>query len=170
MKALIGILLLLCSCNFTDTDHWSICDEVKIHVDAFYREAAKRGIHIQHDNMQISLKKSMNEYGYGARGYTYSSNPPIITLDTDYVLDLVNRSKTSRRPHAKEDSLQLQYLVFHELGHAVLFRDHNQGFSIMGIPRGYEMEYANDADQRVLLIDELFHKSINNNSPNKNQQ
>jgi hypothetical protein len=155
MKTLIGIIISLCSCNFTDANHWDVCQEAKVHVESFYREAGKRGIRLQHLNMNI-FKSDLIHGSPSAWGMTYSNTPPIISLDEDFV------HRLTQSPIRKSDSLLLQYVVFHELGHAVLLRDHNHDYSMMSSPVGYQSDYVDNAELRQKLIDELFQKSIIN--------
>jgi len=149
-RLIIAISLTLTSCldpfNFTDSDHWDVCQEAKIHVEQFYKEAAKRGIHLQHENLLISLKHQENNPDNW--GMTWSTTPPIITLDYNYVKGFDISAKDS------VGFLMIQYLVFHELGHALLGRSHTNTFTIMN-PTNLHAEYYN-LEKRTKLIDELF--------------
>lgn len=137
-----------CSLDLMDTKHWDVCPEAKVHVDKFYKEAANRGIHLQHENLIISLKKQGDNPDNW--GLTWGTNPPVITLDYNYVKGFDITAKDS------VGFLMIEYLVFHELGHALLYRPHNKNFSIMN-PSNLHKEYYNPLT-RPKLIDELFYK------------
>jgi hypothetical protein len=140
----ILILLVLCSCDYTDADHWEVAPELKDAVDQFYIQSAARGIYLQHQNMQMGI----GQLEVPAVGRSYGMDPPVVIIDETFL----------RRLNFPRDSLMLQYIVFHELGHAMLGRDHANGFTIMTPHDETMANYCSNAKERNELINELFRR------------
>lgn len=115
----------------------SIDPRLKVPVDQFLKEASNRKVDIALVNLSVLVGKID-----GTGQCTFYRNHVVITI---------NESLFAQ--HAP-DSLALQYIVFHELGH-YLGREHNAHFSIMN-PNKFAGEYRNNDPARVSLIDELF--------------
>ncbi len=128
-------------------------DCIKIHVDEFYRQANLRGLHPKTSEYDIVLRKDMikdlNVYGQTVT-YTNIFKRTRIELDYDFVTTKTNSYR---------DSLKLQILVFHELGHALLYKKHtpiSDRISIMYPGLNFEMYF--DKHYRNQCLDKLFSK------------
>lgn len=134
MKKLLP-LILLCSCvDFTDGPHFYVDEELKGSLSAFFEQASARNVVIYKNNLivvvgDLSSTGLCSNYRGGA---TITINRKVFPLD----------------------SLALDYILFHEMGH-YMGRVHNNSFSIMN-PNKYAGDFHNDSTKRVELIDELF--------------
>jgi len=126
-------IILLCSCSFIDDLNGRIDPLLAPHFNAFLSEAAKRNINIDVSELTLVLS-DINDLG------EYDNETKTIII--------------SEYAFYKFDSLAIQYVVFHELGHFI-GRDHNKNYSIMN-PNKYAGDYHNSEIKRVELIDELF--------------
>ncbi len=138
--------LLLSSCSlFTDTEY-RIHAEIQPFVDEFYQEAHKRGKNPQSSNLIFIIQKDLlkDTGGLGATKTEkggWGADPQIrCYIDEDYFYSA--------------DSLCVKSTVFHELGHALLKRTHNNTWSIMN--SGVKC-FGRKEENEKLLIDELFH-------------
>jgi hypothetical protein len=113
-------------------------------VDAFYAEARKRGFELPTDGLSVRLTHHTDH----AVGDCYTGTR-MITLDQDFV---------HRQQHTgyHADSLWVQYVVFHELGHGLLLRDHCGGESIMNANNEHINSYSQTETVRQRMINELF--------------
>lgn len=125
------------ACSFVDEQFVSIDHRLKTPVDQFLKEASKRKIDVALTNLSIRIGK-IEESGQ-------------CSFYRNHVTITINESFFAQGP---PDSLALQYIVFHELGHYI-GRDHNSDFSIIN-PNKFAGEYRNNPYSRVSLIDELF--------------
>jgi Zn-dependent peptidase ImmA (M78 family) len=133
------VLIFFTACSFVDEQFLSVDPRLKTPVDQFRKEARKRKVDVAMTNLTIRVGK-IEESGQ----CIFNRNHTTITINESFF------AKTS------PDSLALQYIVFHELGHYI-GRDHNSDFSIMN-PNKFAGEYRNNPRSRVSLIDELFIK------------
>lgn len=145
MRALKYLLLVvvLASCSMLDEDHFDIEDRLKLYVDQFYTEASARGITIQHENLLMWETYALSQKD-GASGQSFPGSIPSVRIASD-LLD-------------EGDTLKIKFVVFHELGHALLYRGHagEYDFSIM-VPNDYLIgNFKTKPDLRKELIDELF--------------
>lgn len=146
------LLLLLCSCS---TD-FLIDSRLKPHVDTFYSLSDGD---LQRDNLVVSVKRNLlkNEGCIGRaiinRGFLDLWDGQIIVqIDEEY--------------YENQDYLMVETAVFHELGHALLNRDHmDQIPSIMsatGEYSGYRRKWNDPTtysdDLRDRLREELFNR------------
>lgn len=100
-------------------DHY-VCPELRDAVDQFYVEAKSRGFDIPSKGLTVVLGEfedkdstsSIAGYSYGHR--TIWISRPLVA---SYIAD--------------DSPLDLEYVVFHELGHSLLGRGHAGGMSIM---------------------------------------
>jgi len=145
MKRIIFILIVLLNgCNFHDELYYEIAPEVQIHVDTFYEEAAKRGVRLEKTNLIVMYElcdgikcKWSDLYGLSFK----EGDQRIVYIVDDYLV--------------REEPDALECLVFHELGHALLYRSHTTEYSIMG-ERNNLLEYKGNPELREWLLDELF--------------
>lgn len=141
-KLLIIGLLLLSNCELTDQNHFDIEKKLKPFVDSFYVESAKRGRTIQRDNLIVYFMPLKGLMGRSMNLTTI----PTVQIDPG----IFNK-------YAKEKKmLIIEYVVFHELGHALLNRDHLNAYTIMTTNNKMLFAYTGSEQARTLLIDELF--------------
>ncbi|GHM98826.1 hypothetical protein WSM22_03160 [Cytophagales bacterium WSM2-2] len=133
-KPVFVLLLLLTRCSFIDEHHFEICPEARFYVDQFYSEAHTRGILIPKENLIVKIEES------GLLGITYHGVPSRVLLSASLF---------------EKDSLFIEYVVFHEMGHAVLNREHCKAYSVMN-PNRYVSEFRQNPSEHKKLIDELF--------------
>lgn len=137
----LSILLSSCFSTIMDDDYGSIEPELKPFVDSFVKEAKLRGIVIDTWNLKIRFNELSNE-----AGLTLYSTTQILIDSSSY--------EYSANPEA---------LIFHELGHLYLKRDHdNQMLEDSGIPKSIMCSVACPlytetlSYRRQYFIDELF--------------
>jgi len=149
--AFIIISAIAASCsNMVDENHYYVTPELKSFVDNFYNEAAKQGIRLQKNNLSITLKKLDFHAGAGVEGVSVYNKDEVF-LDVDFATNLLNSKN-----HI--DSLNVEYVVFHELGHYLLHRGHisEQNYTIMTPDGWYKSDFQTSIKKRNQLITELF--------------
>lgn len=132
---LITLLLLLSSCSLFIEDEY-MNPELKTYYDQFMIESEKRGMNLKsHDYLLMDFDNLEGE----TKGicYTYKEGTYKIYIDYDFF--------------TSGDPLKVEKVIFHELGHALLRRDHTTYPSIM---RNAEINY--NLKTRESYIDELF--------------
>jgi hypothetical protein len=153
MRALTFILLLflLSSCS----NDFVIDSRLKPHVDLFY---SLSDTNLQSDNLIVIQKKNLlKETGslgrtIQDRGFLYLWDGQItVLIDAEYC--------------QTEDQLLVETVVFHELGHALLSRDHTDNVpSIMhssGKYLGYRRQFNKPDTYSDALKDDLRHELFN---------
>lgn len=134
-----GIILMSCT-DFTDQQHYYVDPKFKSFVDEFINEAKNRGINLSGTDL-IMIHKQFNDK-CGLTVYGLST----VYIDTTSICWGINKKE----------------LVFHELGHYFLHRDHNNEtfkVGIFDIPKsimignGYIINF--DAHYKY-YVDELF--------------
>lgn len=144
MKNILYIIsiLLFFSCELIDQNHFEVEAELRPFVANFYNEAYKRGRHIQHDNLMIYFSPLSGLAGESMNFTTI----PTIHIDPTFF-----------NKYSKENKLAyIEYVVFHEMGHAMLNRDHIDAYTIMTSNNKLIKEFSNGNQTRTRLIDELF--------------
>lgn len=159
MKKVFFILPVLFGCTLTDEIHFEVDPTLKIYVNNFYSQAEKHGFIFQKDNLSIGLWDLQNGKD-GAYGMTYDQGNSyrLIKIDRKFVYDQL---ATFNLPDGIKDSTHfyfIEYVVFHELGHAILGRKHigNDKLTIMTNDNWYLGNYQSIASDRKILRDELF--------------
>lgn len=148
MKYVI-IAIIFCSCaDFTDERHFEVDARLKPFVDEFYRQGKLNGLNIQRDNLIATIEKCDNPEAYGES--IDDAFIPTIHIDPDFFQSVIAFNDSLSNYH-------IQYVVFHELGHALLKRHHTEKRSIMQkyIVWG-SAEYASYDTTRLTLNKELF--------------
>jgi len=144
------LLITLFSCSdFTDSRHFYIDPHLKIFANRFFAEGAKRNKDVNKD-MTMVLTDDLNTFYTGIYGLTVYELSEI-KIDKRFTLETL-----SMKDHF--DSLNVEFIVFHEMGHFLLHRAHApyNTYSIM-VPDGqYMYDYQTDPNKRKILIDELF--------------
>lgn len=135
--------IMIAGCNFNDDLEYRIDEPLKPHVEAFFEEAAQRGIILEKINLRAIY--APNTYGAcpsDAWGVSKRhGDQRVIFIPED--------------PWLMEEPSALEQLVFHELGHALLYRGHTNEFSIMREAM-ILTAYEDDPELRKTLLDELF--------------
>jgi len=139
MKKLIfiALLLLLSSCfsDFDVTVEYRIDPLLQPYVDKFYQEAAQRHIELQHYDLIVSLS-NIDEFG--------------LTVGTSV------RINDKFFYNYDEYSMEIEAVVFHELGHALLHKDHmDKQPGIMNTTVCIDC-YIDDEFLRTQYLDKLF--------------
>ncbi len=138
----ILILLLLTACHHDYK--YRIDPDLAHYVEQFYTEAINQGIIIQRENLIV-------EFGtptHNASGVGIKKRNGQLIVRIDY-------AKWYSNWNPDTVDLVRQYLMFHELGHTLLHREHNDLYSIMN-PKGFLSDYCNDKTIRETLLKELF--------------
>lgn len=138
-KLIILISFFITSCNIDYDIKFEICKEAKSYVDKFYNEGAKRNVFLLKDRLVVTVGKKET------LGLTIHGNPTVVYIDPSVF---------------EKDFLFIETVIFHELSHAVLKREHNEEYSLMN-PNKYISDYRLDSAKRVQLINELFTQSSN---------
>ncbi len=122
---------------------------IQPYVDAFEMEAARRGVNLKIEDLQVRFASNLNNGTAAGLCDTFSH---IIQLDT-------TSTNWQNNPHSRE------ILVFHELGHCVLKRGHKTTFlpngNLSSIMRATgEQVYGGglNAFKREYYLDELFNE------------
>jgi hypothetical protein len=143
MKSMILIvgILMLANCELIDQNHFDIEIGLRPFVANFYDESIKRGVRVQRENLLVYLMKLD-----GLMGETMTST----AIPTIHIDEAIFDKYINKKP------LYIEYVVFHELGHALLHRDHLDSYTIMTANNKMLYSYDNSEQARKLLLDELF--------------
>lgn len=140
-KLIIIILCTACSCSL-EPEKFEVDPELKYFVDHFYAIAASQNKLIQHKRLIVRWGDVIKNEG--VVGITYYKSNPVVEIDH------------SIRERILTDTLFVETVVFHELGHALCGRKHcSNCYSLMN-PNKYVQDYRQDAEKRKILIYELF--------------
>ena len=131
-------------CEFDQTLEYRIDVKLEKHVNQFFIEAEKRGISLYKENLIVSLQDCYDCVGQSIK----IGEQRLIKINKDDICWIENQNNSQTA---------IENLIFHELGHTLLNRQHNDPkYSIMA--SGLSLyEYANDSLKRTVLIDELFY-------------
>lgn len=144
MKTTIVLLLFLSACSSMDDDYRRIDTGLRPFLKEFIKEAELRGVQIDTSNLKLTFSGHISG---GAQGRTWYDTHSIMIDSTSS--DWGDASTT---------------LVFHELGHLYLRREHDNGEinghlkSIMNGPYSPIFE-GEKAYRRKYYVDELFNPS-----------
>jgi hypothetical protein len=149
-SVIVTILLVIgfffcTSCEVEEIENveYRVDAELVPYVDKFFEEASLRGVHLDKYNLRVMIRPDDELIGASGRSETMGRQR-VVSIRQD-AFDIW----TSRCPEALEN------LVFHELGHALLYRDHCKQYSIMQAEIS-QKEYAGKPELRKTLLDELF--------------
>jgi hypothetical protein len=144
MKKLLFAFLLFVSCTSFDQEvEFKIDPLLKQSVDKFYQEGEKRGVELQKSNLIAIVDYLAVD----------PSNLGEVQMVGDQIVVLINKKQYDKFL-TDGDTIFVERLVMHELGHALLNRNHTLTFSIMN-SGSYYYEYKRDSFRNA-LIDELF--------------
>lgn len=144
------IMAGISSCTMEDQNHYYVTPELRPFVVNFYERASAHGLKLQRNNVSVTLGKlAFSEDPHGSNGLTNAQTG--VTLDVNFVTQ-----KLSTGSHT--DSIQVEYVVFHELGHYLLHRGHlsPEYYTIMTAQSSYLGDYRSYPEKREKLIQELF--------------
>jgi Zn-dependent peptidase ImmA (M78 family) len=154
MKKILFIIIPACllfsSCtDFVDQRHFYVAPELKIFVNKFYAEATKRHLNLSHE-MTMILTDDLNTVFTAVYGLTLYDLKEI-KIDRRFTLKSLAQINSI-------DSLTIEFIVFHEMGHLILHRDHEPypTYSIMTVEEQWLYDYQTDPEKRKILINELF--------------
>ncbi|AWW00174.1 putative metallopeptidase [Arcticibacterium luteifluviistationis] len=171
MKRALAFFLLLASLGCEKEDlvfEYRINDSLKIYVNNFYEEADKRGLNLQEENLIVDFVDSLDEDLCGQ-----CERPGGKDEQQRKVLISITSACWDQEPQQNREAL-----VFHELGHCLLNREHKEILFSSGAPKSimtrvldgpYQpCEYVindngsacNKTVRRQYYIDELFNENI----------
>lgn len=141
------LLLTICSCNNENENE--IEAELQVHFNSFIEEAAAHEMDISLEDLNIDgYIENIQERGTLGQCKSYSNGSKQVVIDQPFW----NRA----------DEMEREYIVFHELGHCLLGREHNDakdsnGHCLSIMQSGdSECDGVYDLENRSGLIDELF--------------
>jgi len=128
--------LLTAGCQQPFGEEYVVEQELQPYVESFHQEASARGRIILEENLIMIIKDDL-----GYRGLSlWRSGQRLIYIDREYY------------NYHKQEHDVIEFVVFHEMGHAFLGREHTDNYnSIMNIKR---VDYS--LSTRKELLDELF--------------
>lgn len=152
-RLVITIIILLTGCQFVDQPHFEVDPRLEHWVNKFYEAGVARGVDLQKDflTVQFTRHQKGDELGRGKCG----KFPWVEISYYEYSY------RMTAFGHGKQvDSLALEYLIFHELGHAWVCRGHCGSYSIMETGSGnktyYPYQHKDSTAFRERMLDEMF--------------
>lgn len=156
LGVIVAIAAFLSSCSMFEEPEFNIPSEFQPYVENFFKEAELRGFNIRTSNLQVIKEKDLSKnYSAKAMARNISKNKKQLTIVFDEDWANFNLKNYPER---------VESVMFHELGHGVLKRDHsttNGCYSLM-FNGGCITCYENNPEQRKKLLDELFFPCDNN--------
>jgi hypothetical protein len=137
---IIGLILSLASCYMCDDPIYCIEPELSPYVLKFYEEAEARGIALQRDNLVVVRKAGLKQFGLTRHGLGQT-------------MCWINKGFAEAYP---EYSAELEVIVFHELGHALLDLKHIDGHRNLMESTPNITYYRGKPEVRSKTLDELF--------------
>lgn len=145
MKYLFFVFLFLTACDFTDQIHVSVEPRLMPFYKSFIKNGLIRGIDLSESNVYVGFGDLRQKVYLGLTEYDGIVR---ITIDSGFYNSYKNNERGLKR---------IEYIVYHELGHALLNRQHTLDYSIMNGSVNMS-EYSHNQYLRKKLIDELFKK------------
>ena len=119
---LVVVIILLFGCQKDKDFRYDVPQEFEPHVQRFITEAAARGHQITINNLIIKYDLS------SSTNYCATSN--VITSGND-----VQKIISIKSLNCWQNDVQLETIIFHELGHCVLGREHDNTLMPKGDPK-----------------------------------
>ncbi len=149
-------LLLLCACTWQQRN--KIPPDVQPYLQAFQQEADKRGIDVYLDDLLVTFDTALSRYS----GNTYALEPNAVaarkTMWTSPLIILDTTQLWWKNPQSREK------VIFHELGHCILNREHKDELLPNGEGASLLNTYNNltryNSQTRKYYLDELFFKKV----------
>ena len=154
-----AILFMACKKSNNFTPEYNVPPQFQPYVSAFISEAAARGHQLTINNLIIKFDSALSP------NYCAVSN--IITARND-VQKIIS---INARVHCPQNNAQLETLLFHEMGHCILGRDHDKTLMPKGPPKSIMLpddltmyspclyaigDSCNKLYRRSYYLDELF--------------
>lgn len=145
-------LIVLTSCtDLVDQKHYYVDPKLKVFVDHFYKEATLHNVSLQDNNILITIGTIPTAAnGNDVDGYADDNK---IVINSALINSALGHSWND-----DQDSLHVEYVIFHEMAHYLLHRKHLNypNFTIMTYDSWFLGNYQTDKSDRKKLIDELF--------------
>ena len=142
-------MLLIWGCGDDDVIERFVEPSLQTYFDRFANEAAARGVHIDFDSSNVSgYIRLITEQGVIGQCAHKDNEPNTVIIDKIY--------------WDKSNDLQREFVVFHELGHCVLNREHlddadNNGNCISIMTSGVgQCNIVYNITTRSNMLNELF--------------
>ena len=160
-KILIVCLIIIIGCQKKIDFAYSVPQEFEPYVQKFITEAKARGDDISINNLII-------QYEY-SQSFQYCAASNVVSSQND-----VQKIIYIKANQCWQNGTQLETLIFHELGHCILGRDHDMSLMTKGYPKSimytgditlyspcvYALnDSCNKLYRRAYYIDELFNPS-----------
>jgi hypothetical protein len=123
---------------------YRIDPRLQFYVDDFYKEAEKRKVFLKKENLIVEIVDIPDELNAIGLGTIRASGQRIVQIDNMY-FEL-----------NKYHYYSMEMLMFHELGHTLLKRPHNNHYSVMNT-LAPKYIYVFDKELRKILLHELFY-------------
>lgn len=136
---LFALIMVGCSCE----TEWKVEEDFRPIVDSFFEEGNRFGVPLDKTNLIVMF----GDPGPGVAGRAIQDGfQRVVIISPKYW-----------NYNWNEDQVQLtrEYILFHELGHALLRRSHNTEYSMMN-QKGPVSDYCNKPEQREVLHREMF--------------
>jgi len=153
MKTLILITVavsLMTSCTKEKQTTHYIEPSLRCFYDSFIKEANARNVKFARDASELGM------YSFKLKGW----NEGITYYDDNqiFISKVLVDSNLGHSYNDHVDSLEVQYVVWHELGHYLLGRGHvgDSVVSIMTPESSYKLKYMHKANIRNTMNNELF--------------
>lgn len=111
---LLCIIIYSCHKNESFNPVYNVPAEFDGYVKTFEKEAAARGMNITINNLIIKYDSALTV------AYCANSNVTSSANDVQKIISI------NARVHCAQNNMQLETLIFHELGHCVLGRQHDK--------------------------------------------
>jgi hypothetical protein len=148
------LFVALFACESSDpTISYNVTPELSVYVDTFFAEAEKRGIILSKENLVVQLipQKDMPDY----QGLSTKEGDQRIIKIQKELYEYYSGEGCASYYDEKYGPNRLEILMFHELGHTILGREHTDGESYMSI-EFITPVIPYEEEDRTPLVDELF--------------
>ena len=160
-KILVSCIIIIVGCQKKIDFEYNVPQEFEVYVQRFITEAKARG-HI------IAINNLIIQYEY-SQSFQYCAASNVVSSQND-----VQKIIYVRAQQCWQNNAQLETLLFHELGHCILGRDHDMSLLPKGYPKSimYTGDIAlyspcvyaladscNKLYRRSYYLDELFNPS-----------
>jgi hypothetical protein len=148
--ALLSVALSSCATGFIDENHTYCSENLKPFYDSFMKEVKARGIILSRPEIGLSVHPGKLESPLD--GYTKYDQKEII------INNILVNSNLGHSYNTHVDSMEVQYVVYHELAHYLLNREHlpDSTFTIMTARSSYLLDYMRRPAFEKRLNEELF--------------
>jgi len=141
----------LCSCSdMVDQNHFGVDPVLRPFYDSFMEECKARNLKLARGEQDLSVGVAKLEYPH--EGITYYDRKSIV------INEALIRSNIGHPYNDHVDSMEVQYVVWHELAHYFLDRGHLPpgSLTIMTARSDFLLQYMHKPDTTHLMNQELF--------------